>query len=89
MADSAKKKITICAGSTELKFQVGIADFNKLQNDMLPNNKVAPSENFLMACIDESQKQELVDLFDQGFGLELSALVAAEFKPDMELTVKK
>ncbi len=89
MADTAKKKITLCAGKAELKFQVGISEFNKLQNDMLPNNKVAPSENFLMSCIDDSQKKELVVLFDQGFGLELSALVVAEFKPEMELTVKK
>ncbi len=89
MAQSNKKKIVIEGGAKPLKFDVGIADFNKMQNDMLPTNKVAPAENFLMACIDPSQKDYLVELFDQGLGLDLANIVGEQFKPAMVFTVKK
>ncbi len=89
MAQSSKKKIVIEGGKSPLKFDVGVTAFNKLQNDMLPTNKVAPSENFLMACIDDSQKDYLVELFDQGLGLDLAQLVAEQFKPEIKFTVKK
>lgn len=89
MADTAKKKVTIQAGETELNFDVGIGAFNKFQNDFLPQNKVAPSENFLTACIKKGQEEALIDLCDKGLSIELASLVAAEFKPEIELTVKK
>jgi len=89
MAQTNKKKIVIEGANSPLKFEVGITEFNKLQNDMLPTNKVAPSENFLMSCIDDSQKDYLVELFDQGLGLDLASIVAEKFKPEMVFTVKK
>jgi hypothetical protein len=72
------------------EFHVGIENFNLLQNEMLPNEKVTPSENFLTDTVqgDDDTKQRLVDLLDQGFALELAAQVSAQFKPALSISVK-
>jgi len=84
-----KTNVVIEINNTDFKFSVGVTDFNTLQNEMLPNDKVAPSENFLMATVDSNQKDDLIALFDQGYGVELASIVGNEFKPALAAKVKK
>ena len=84
-----KKVVEIEANGDTLKFQVGLLEFNNFQNDFLPNSKVAPSVNFLNVCIDDTQKEALNELCDQGFAVDLAQMVASEFKPDIQLRIKK
>ena len=86
---SNKTKVVLEVGAQSLEFSVGIKEFNDYQNELLPDNKVAPSENFLAKCIKPEQKEDLFKLCDQGCGLEMAQLVAGEFKPDLEIKVKK
>ncbi|QQD22282.1 hypothetical protein GJQ54_11115 [Oceanospirillaceae bacterium ASx5O] len=89
MADESKKKVTLEVGAQEFNFAVGIAEFTAFQNEFLPNNKVAPSENFLMKCVHPEQRDALIKLCDQGLAAELAQHVAGEFRPDLAIRVKK
>ena len=50
-----KSTFTLTIGGDDFDFSVGLTDFNTLQNEMMPNNKVSPSENFLMATVDDDR----------------------------------
>lgn len=89
MAESNKKTVDLLVGETELNFKVGLAEFTSYQNEFMPNNKVAPSENFLMRCVQNDQKEALADFCDQGLAVELASAVAEQFKPAVTITVKK
>lgn len=84
-----KTNVTLEIGSDTLSFKVDINAFNTFQNEMMPYDKVAPSENFLMATVDPEQKDILIKLFDGGYGVELGGIVASEFKPELAFKVKK
>jgi hypothetical protein len=89
MSKSGLKKVVVTVGSDELTFNVGLTAFNEYQNEFLPQNKVAPSENFLTKCVESENKEKLLEICDQGFTIELANMVASEFKPALELKVKK
>ncbi len=85
------KKVNLEVGESTFEFHVGIKAFNALQNEMLPTNKTTPSENFLMDTVQgkDEKKQELIELIDSGYALELANLVSGQFKPDLKITIKK
>ena len=85
------KKVNLEVGDSKFEFHVSIKEFNALQNEMLPNNKTTPSENFLMDTVQggDEKKQELLELVESGYALELANLVSNQFKPDLKITVKK
>ena len=89
MSKSGLKKVVLTVGGKDLTFNVGLTAFNEYQNEFLPQSKVAPSENFLVKCVEEQDKDQLLEYCDQGFTIELASMVAAEFKPSLELKVKK
>lgn len=89
MAKPNKKELKIQIADDELRFAVGINEFNGLQNEMLPNNKVAPSENFLVKCVHPDDEEKMIGWCDQGFAIELAQMVAENFKPEVVLSVKK
>lgn len=89
MSATAKKKVALTVGENEFNFEVGIGEFTQFQNEFLPNNKVAPSENFLTRCVKPDQRDALADILDQGYAVELAQLVAGEFKPEIKIEVKK
>lgn len=89
MAENSKKKVKLEVGKNAFDFQVGLAEFTAYQNEFMPNNKVAPSENFLMRCAHPEQKEAITELCDQGLAVEMASAVAEEFKPDVEIKVKK
>lgn len=89
MAQENKKNVVLNVGEGELRFKVGINEFSSFQNDFMPNNKVAPCENFLCKCVHSDDKERLIQLCDQGLAVDLGQAVAAEFKPDIAISVKK
>lgn len=89
MAKANKKDVVLNVGEAELRFAVGINEFNGLQNEMLPNNKVAPSENFLVKCVHPDDKEKMLDYCDQGFAIDMASMVAEQFKPEVVISVKK
>ena len=72
----------------ELKFNVDMGDFERYQNEFMPNSKVAPSKNFLNRVVADDSKDDLDALIKQGYAVELAQLVVGEARPQVELTVK-
>lgn len=89
MAKANKKDVVLNVGEDELRFAVGINEFNGLQNEMLPNNKIAPSENFLVKCVHPDDQEKMIDWCDKGFAIDMASMVAEQFKPEVVISVKK
>ncbi|MDD4818122.1 MAG: putative phage tail assembly chaperone [Victivallaceae bacterium] len=83
------KKIILTIGETELAFTVSLQDYNDYINAVKPDDKVAPSLNFLRRTVDPEQKELLKSCTDQGLHVELAGLLIQEFRPDVEIAVKK
>lgn len=89
MAQQTGKQITLEIGADELRFNVDLTAFNGFQNEFLPNNKVAPSHNFLMKTVHPDDRETLTALLDQGMAIHLAQAVAGGFTPEVEIRVKK
>lgn len=86
---------TVTIGETDFDFEPSVDDFNGYLNAQMPNNKVAPAFNFLMASIKEEQKKdfkEVVMLDGKPNGivvLQLVDVVAGEFNQGVSISLKK
>lgn len=86
----AEKKITLKIAENELKFNVNTGIYNKYVNEIKPDDKVSPSLRFLrLALVDEKQRPTLDELCDQGLTVEIAGALVEEFKPKLEIEVKK
>ena len=82
-----EKGITVTVNETELHFTVTLADYN---NELTPNNKVAPARNFLMRTVDAQCKEALREMVDlPGVGVQVAAALIEEYMPDVNITVGK
>lgn len=86
----AEKKVTLSIGGTEFNFKVTTQDFNNYVNRITAESKVAPSVNFLRACLlDREKKETLNDLIDRGYALDIAGKLMEEYRPELEIEVKK
>ena len=83
--------ITLELNGTEIRFRVDRETYNRYVNELTPENKVAPSQNFCVrSALNEDQK-DLVQFIYENVGAELqiaSALVE-EYTSKLEITLKK
>lgn len=74
----------------QFEFEVSVPVYNKYINEMQPNNKVAPAQNFLMRSVKAEQKEELKDILElPGAPLQIAAAIIEEYAPDLEISVGK
>ena len=84
------KDIVLTIGKDELKFNVDIASYNRLQNELTVDKKVSPMVNFVRrSLIDASQLSLLNKYLDRGLALEIAGLLMEEFRGEIEIAVKK
>ena len=84
------KTIEILMGDKELKFNVTLEAYNNCVNSLQADNKVAPMHNFLIiVSADETTKERVNYARDNALTADLFGVVVKEFKPDVEITVKK
>ena len=87
---SNSKSITVMMGDKELTFQVSLDDWNRCVNSLQPDNKIAPMHNFLINVSANDETKELVkQAYDDALTSDLFGAVINEFKPKVEITVKK
>lgn len=73
-----------------LAFNVTLTAYNTYLNKTMPNNKIQPAHNFLMATSTDETKPVLRELLKQpGAAMMIVAEVLEEYQPDINLTVKK
>ena len=73
-----------------IKVKLDTEDYNRYINELKPDDKVAPSERLLRrTLVDKEQTPALNALFDQGLAVEMAGWLAQEFRPQVEILVKK
>ncbi|WP_102794293.1 putative phage tail assembly chaperone [Bowmanella denitrificans] len=83
--------LVILAAGLELNFTVDRDKFNKYTNEISTENKVAPSHNFLVRCVNSESKDDLLKIIDENPGseIELANVLASDYKPDIGAVVKE
>ena len=84
-----KKTITLTVNDMELKFHVGLVEYHKFQNEFQTENKVTPAKNFLTRTVTNESREALDGLISQGLSIDLAATLSDEFRPKVEIAVKK
>lgn len=85
-----EKNITLTVGEKDFEFCVKTQVYNLFVNGIAGENKTAAAANFLTnTLVNKEQRTELKELIDSGLGIDLAGLLAAEFRPAVEITVKK
>lgn len=85
----AEKKITLAIGGVDYEFKVSTQDFNNFAN-RVGETKVAASINLVRGClVNKEQKDALNDLIDRGYALDIAGRLLEEFRPELEIEVKK
>lgn len=86
-----KKNIVLSVAGADLKFTVTTEAYTGLVNEVMPDNKVAPNHNFAMRTVDAESKDELKALLENhpGAAVQIGSALAAEFAPQLGITVKK
>ncbi len=92
MSDKAKIKVDLKING-ELKtltFEPNMTAYNKWINEISPDNKVAPSQQYLRRIVSEESKAELNTLLETvpGAGMKLTGRVNEIYAPDLEFEVK-
>ncbi|HAY0227937.1 TPA: putative phage tail assembly chaperone [Escherichia coli] len=87
---TTENTITLQVGENELTFAPTVKDYNDLQNDFMPDNKIAPLKNYLRRIVIKEHRDLLNELLEKpGMPATLATAVNNEFVPDVEITVKK
>lgn len=85
-----RKQITLDIGGKDYAFNMSIELYNLFINQTTPEKKTAPAENLARAALaDKSRLDELNALLAQGLALDIVAALLEEFRPHVEITVKK
>ncbi|HFF9409632.1 TPA: putative phage tail assembly chaperone [Escherichia coli] len=87
---TAENTITLQVGEHELTFIPTVEAYNTLQNDFMPDNKIAPLKNYLRRIVIKEHRDLLNQLLKKpGMPASLATAVNNEFVPEVEITVKK
>jgi arginine repressor len=86
-----KKTIILTIAGTAFSFNMSTNDYNSYLNEIMPDNKVAPSHNLVMRAVESTQKEDLKTVLDTspGASLQIASLLNQEFAPSIEISVKK
>ena len=89
--DLNSQQIDVTVGNQELNFTVSREDYNRYINGVMPNNKVAPANNFCIATVSDESKSALKVILSNtpGSDVQIAAAVLEEYMPDLEITAKK
>lgn len=85
-----EKPIKLTVNGQDIAFNVSVDAYNAYVNEMMPNNKVAPSHNFLMRTVAGENREALTEVLKlPGAPIELAGAVVEAYRPELSITVKK
>ncbi len=86
----APKKIVLSVGEIELEFAVTLKEYEDFQNELTNGKGISgPAKNLLRRTVKAEQKEQLLELIEDGHATELAGLVIQEFRPKVEISLKK
>lgn len=75
---------------TDFNFEVSPETYSDYINGLKTDDKIAPSYNFLMACVVDDEKDALkAELKKPGMPILMAQKVLEEYMPDVDVLVKK
>ncbi len=84
------KRIQLLVDGEAVDFDVSLSAYNAYVNAMTPNNKVAPSHNFLMRVVcDEDRETLKAFLALPGAALDIVGALLEEYQPQLNVVVGK
>ncbi|MET4706731.1 putative phage tail assembly chaperone [Endozoicomonas lisbonensis] len=87
---SNNREVIVMMDDRELKFEIGLADYNNCINKMQQKNKVQPIHMFLISCAaDDDTKAAVKECYEDALTMDLFGEVLEGYKPKVEFTVKK
>ncbi|EMK3382376.1 putative phage tail assembly chaperone [Vibrio parahaemolyticus] len=85
-----KQMITVAVNGTDIRFEPTLEAFNKLTNESLPFDKVAPATNYLRRIVVKDDKPLLDEALKRpGAVMIITTYVNTEFQGDLDIEVKK
>jgi hypothetical protein len=91
MSNLNQQNIVLTVANIDLQFTVTRDIFNQFTNEMVPNDKVAPANQFLARSINDDSKADFAKIVKDypGSEIEIAGALAEEYKPDLSIIVKK
>ena len=84
-----KPVITINVNKIAIRFEPSLEAFNKLTNETLPFDKVAPTTNYLRRIVVKDDKAALDEALKlPGAVMTIASLVNSEYQGDLDIEVK-
>ncbi|HDR1874084.1 TPA: putative phage tail assembly chaperone [Pasteurella multocida] len=89
MGVKIRQSVTMDIGGVDFKFYLDAAAYDTMQNDIMPDNKVTPMKDYLLAIVEPEQRQTLAELLQiPGFAANLATEVNEVLIPKVEIKVK-
>lgn len=89
MSDKTGKKVTLEINDKEYDFTVDLPKYNACVDGTAKGQVSAASYNFVSMTVKEEQREEILELLDEGLAVDIAQLLVGEFKPTVKITVKK
>lgn len=82
-------KVTLAVNGVDFTFRLDTTAYEAFCNDVESNNKVTPAKDYLLAIIEPSQRDQLVEaLHIPNFAFAVMEKVNAQLFPKLEITLK-
>ena len=90
VTENSDSQITLQIGGQELTLAPTAQAYDALQNDFMPNNRIAPLKNYLRRIVIKEHRPALDALLEKpGMPAAIATAVNDEYAPNIEITVKK
>lgn len=84
-----RQSTTLTIGDMEFKFYLDAAAYDAMQNEIMPDNKITPIKDYLLAIVEPTQRQQLAELLQiPGLAGNLAEKVNGELIPQIDIQVK-
>ncbi len=87
---SDKNTITLTINGTDITFEPSMVAYNKYVNELMPNNKISPTINYLNRIVSAESKPALeAALKSAGAAMQIADVINEQFAPQVDIAIKK
>lgn len=87
---SDKNTITLTINGTDITFEPSMVAYNKYVNELMPNNKISPTINYLNRIVSADSKPALeTALKSAGAAMQIADVINEQFAPQVDIAIKK
>lgn len=87
---SDKNTMTLTINGTDITFEPSIIAYNKYVNELMPNNKISPTINYLNRIVTADGKSALeAALKFAGAAMQIADVINEQFAPQVDIAIKK